>query len=186
MKFARVALAVAVGMAACCWFATTAPAQETKGAKPLAEGLRVGSYDSRAIAVAFAASDIFKRELADIQTEHKAAKAEGNEARVKEIEASMQSRQQVFHRQGFGTAPVDDILENISADEMAAIAKAAGVDVIVSKWNITYAVPGAALVDVTDQLVAPFHPNERTLQTIKELRGKQPLSRDELNKMGRN
>jgi hypothetical protein len=153
-----------------------APAQKAQRA-----GLRVGTFDSQAVAVAFAASEIFGRQLRQLKEEYHKAKAAGDEERVKKLETEGRAQQEQFHRQGFGTAPVDEILQHIK-DELPAIAKRAGVDVIVSKWAITYSVPDAQLVDVTDLIVEPFKPNGRTKRIIRELRDKPPLPPEEIEK----
>ena len=142
-------------------------------------GLRVGTYDSRAVTVAFAASKIFDRQLQHLMQERQKAKAAGDEEKIKQLESKGEGRQKQFHRQGFGTAPVDDILENIK-DELPGIAKQA--DVIVSKWAITYSTPGTEFVDVTDLIVAPFEPGERTKRYIRELRSRPPAPPEEIEK----
>lgn len=144
-------------------------------------GLRVGTFDSRAVTVAFAASKIFDRQLQHLMQERQKAKAAGDEEKIKQLESEGESRQKQFHRQGFGTAPVDDILENIK-DELPGIAKRAGVDVIVSKWAITYSTPGTEFVDVTDLIVAPFEPSERTKRNIRQLRSQPPAPPEEIEK----
>ena len=46
-------------------------------------------------------------------------------------------------------------------DKLPGIAKKAGVDVIVSKWSISYSTPVAEFVDVTGLLIEPFQPDEK-------------------------
>jgi hypothetical protein len=87
-----------------------------------------------------------------------------------------------MHQQGFGTAPVDNILKHIE-HQLPAIAREAGVDVIVSKWQITWQAPGVETVDVTDLMVKPFKPSERTLKTIAELRRHAPIPNEKLKNL---
>jgi hypothetical protein len=136
--------------------------------------LHVGVFDSRALVLAFAGSGTFEVELRNAREELKQAKTEGDEQRAREIEAEQKGRQDRFHRQGFSTAPVDDILEHIK-DRLPDIAKEAGVDLIVSQWRIAYQKPTAKFVDVTDQLVKLFDPDEKTLDNIRELHKQEPL-----------
>jgi len=49
------------------------------------------------------------------------------------------------------------------------------VDLLVSRWDVVQRHAGARTVDVTDALVALFDPNERTLRTVRELAGQEPL-----------
>ncbi|MDD3142946.1 MAG: hypothetical protein PHG32_01995 [Candidatus Cloacimonetes bacterium] len=90
--------------------------------------------------------------------------------------------QQLMHKQGFSTWPVDDILERIK-DQIPEIAKQAGVDIIVCKWDIVYQLPGVEFIDVTDLLVMPFAPDASTLDLIKSLREIEPVSLEELEEL---
>lgn len=68
------------------------------------------------------------------------------------------------------------------AGDLPKIAREAGVDVIVSVWSIAYREPSAPFVDVTDRLVAPFDPDPKTLEILRELRTQPPMSAEELAK----
>ena len=112
---------------------------------------------------------------------HKKAKAAGDEEKAKKLEVQGQAGQKRVHRQGFGTAPVDDILQRIK-DKLPAIAKKSSVDVIVSKWAVTYSAPNAQFVDVTDQIIEPFKPSEKTKRAIRELLDKPPVPLEEIER----
>jgi hypothetical protein len=146
-----------------------------------AAGLRVGTFDSRAVAVAFVRSEMFEQDLRRMIEEHKQAKAAGDQEKVKKLEAQGQARQEQAHRRGFGTAPVDEILARIK-DKLPSIAKRASVDVIISKWALTYSTPGTRFVDVTDLIIEPFEPDERTKRIIRELCAKPPIPLEEIEK----
>ena len=152
------------------------PTEKTEEAK-----LRVGTFDSRAVAAAFLRSEMFNRQLQQRMQEHQKAKAAGDEEKVKKLEAEGKSGQQQAHRQGFGTAPVDDILQHIR-DKLPGIAKRANVDVIVSKWAITYSAPDAHFVDITEPIIEPFQPNEQTKRVIRQLLAKPPVPLEEIDK----
>lgn len=139
----------------------------------------VGTFDSRAIAVAYARSDSFMQYIQGLKVELEQAKTEGNEKRVMELETLGPALQDLMHKQGFSTWPVDDILERIK-EKIPGIAKQAEVDVIVSRWDIVYQQPGVEFIDVTDLLVMPFDPDEKTLDLIKSMRGIEPVSLEEL------
>jgi Skp family chaperone for outer membrane proteins len=149
------------------------PSTKTEKAK-----LRVGTFDSRAIAIAYVRTDDFKQALQKMKEEHKKAKAEGDEKKVKELEAKGQAGQQLLHTQGFSTASVGEYLEHVK-DKIPAVAKEVGVDVIVSKWDMVYQSPDAEFVDVTDQLVKLFKPDEKTLKIGEDLRKIPPISLEE-------
>ena len=143
----------------------------------------VGTFDSRAILFAYVGSDEFKKYLsaqrADVARVLERAKATGDKELITGLDALGPAMQKRIHRQGFGTAPVDDLIERIK-DKLPGIAKTAGVDVIVSKWTLTYRSPGAKFVDVTDLLVAEFDPDEGTLEGIRKIVAKEPVPLDQL------
>jgi len=179
------AIEIIVSAACLSLCAASALAQEpanSSGAK-----VRVGVYDSRAIAVAFGDSETWQastgKQLA-MRAEYNAAKAAGNQKRVAELEAQGKAQQTLVHKQGFSTAPVDDILKNIQ-DKLPEIAKAAGVSAIVSKWDkdALAKYQSAELVDITMPLVNAFHPTERQLKFAIDIQKQAPISLEEAEKM---
>jgi hypothetical protein len=146
------------------------------------EKLRVGTFDSRAIAAVYAASDFNNAYVKRLKQDYDQAKTAGDKAKLAEIEAEANAHQDRLHQQGFGTASVADILEHVK-DKLPGIAKEAGVDAIVSKWDIAYRAPAVEFVDVTPLLIKPFQPNERTLRIIGDLSKKPPVPAKELKKI---
>jgi len=142
---------------------------------------RIGVYDSRAIAVAFLNSPAYKasdgKKLAEVMAELGKAKAAGDRKQVAELEAWGKAQQALLHQQGFSTAPVDGMLEHIKG-QMPGIAKAAGVEAIVSKWDKRALAErkSAELVDVTMALVDAFHPTERQRRFAVEVQTRDPIS----------
>jgi hypothetical protein len=134
-----------------------------------------GTFDSRAVAVAYARSDLFARWLGDLRAETEKARELGDEARLQTLAGEGQAAQERLHRQSFSAAPVDDILAQIE-DELPGIAREAGVDVLVSVWDLSYRNTSAELADVTDLLVRCFDPDDKTLEIIRELRQHTPVS----------
>lgn len=161
-------------VAALCGFAGVAAFGQTAERK-----LRVGVYDSRAIAVAYCNSPEFQKSLKPIQADYEKAKQAKNEKRMKEIDAMMKARQRRQHEQGFSTGSVAGIMAGIK-NALPSVAQKARVDVIVSKWELNYQSPGLEVVDVTDELVALFKPSEKALGWVKDLRTKQPLPIEEI------
>ena len=146
-------------------WATRALAGEP-AAKPADAKVRIGVYDSRAIVVAFFGSEAFKasdgKELADKKAEYDKAKAEGNQARVAELEAWGKALQIRLHKQGFSTAPVDDILKHVK-DKMPEIAKSAGVGRLTVAWACRSDSPASRLSTASGMpsppSARPAHPN---------------------------
>jgi len=136
--------------------------------------LRVGVFDSRAIAIAYGNSEEFKRRLRDRTIEHDKAKAAGDEKRVKEIETEMENWQKLAHKQAFGTWPVDEFLDTVKG-KIPDVAAAAKVDLIVSKWDVVFKASSAELVDVTEPLVKLFNPSERAMKWVRDLQNQEPI-----------
>ena len=147
----------------------------------------VGTFDSRAIATAYVRSDEFSSYLAaqrkDVTKVIERAKETGDRQLAAALDALGPAMQKRIHQQGFGTAAVDDIIARIG-DRLPRIAEKAGVDVIVSKWALSFHRPAAEFVDVTDLLVAEFHADEQTLKTIRELVATDPIPLDQLDGHG--
>lgn len=141
--------------------------------------LRVGVYDSRGIAIAFANSEHWSKVLKEKQAALEQAKNDGDTEKVKEIEAWGPAQQAHAHLQGFGTAPVHECFEPVK-DKIAAVAKAAGVDLIVSKWELDYLAADAETVDVTMELAKLFNPSEKAWKSIQSLDKWKPYSHEKL------
>jgi hypothetical protein len=147
---------------------------------PEGEGtVTLGTFDSRAVAIAYAGSEAFGSYMSGLMQELDDAKRAGDTARVAELEAFGPELQARLHRQGFSTGAVDDILEQIE-DQIPAIARAAGVDVLVSKWDLVWQEPDAALHDVTWSLVEAFDPDERTRTSCREIMAQDPVPEADL------
>jgi len=144
--------------------------------------LRVGVYDSRAIAIAYCNSDHWSKILKAKQAELEKAKKDGNEEKVKEIEAWGPAQQARAHLMGFSTAPVHDCFDCVR-DQVASVAKNAGVDMIVSKWELDYLADDAQTVDVTTELAKLFNPNERAWKSIESLEKWKPYTQEQIRKM---
>ena len=136
--------------------------------------LRIGVYDSRAVAVAYGNSAEFRKSLDAVTADHKKAKDAKDDKRVKEIETQMKAKQRRAHEQGFSTGSVADIMAKIK-DSLPGVAKKTGVDVIVSKWEVNYQSPGIKVVDVTDDLVSLFHVSAKGLEWAKGIKAQPPV-----------
>jgi hypothetical protein len=144
-----------------------------------AQAIRIGIYDSRAIAVAYARSDMNSKYLSQLTAERDKAKAAGDEKRVQELEAQGRALQARFHEQGFSTASVANLLEKIRP-EIPAVASAAGVALIVSKWEVMYKDPAVEYVDVTIPLVRKFSSDPQVLKIVEDLMTHDPIPLDQL------
>lgn len=142
--------------------------------------LRIGTYDSRAVAVGFVGSEVYKatagKKLADMMAEYKRAQADGDTKRVEELKAWGEAQQTLLHKQGFSTAPVDDILDHIN-DQLPEIKKQANVGILVSKWDKKTLTKhkSAERVDVTMNLIEAFRPNDQQKKSAIEIQKHDPV-----------
>ena len=116
--------------------------------------------------------------MAAVKADYAKAKDDKDDKRMKEIGAKMQTKQRRLHEQGFSTGSVINLLQTVKA-ELPGIAKAAGVDLIVSKWEVMFQSPGVETVDVTKQLAMLFNPSAQGLKWI-EGETKPPIPIDDL------
>ncbi len=144
-------------------------------AQETAKKMRIGVYDNRAIALAYFGSEhnAFLKKRAEV----KEARAEGDSARIKELDAWVEKFQRQMHFQGFGRAPVDDLLLLVK-DKLAGVARSTGIDLI--GWYPDYTGADVEVVDITDELVALFNPSEEKLEQIKQLKEVEPTALSDL------
>jgi hypothetical protein len=142
--------------------------------------IRVGTFDSRAIAVAYAHSPQLEAWMKPLVAARDAAKAAGDLERVRKLEAEGAAHQKKLHEQGFSTGSVSDLLALIAAD-LPAIADGAGVDLVVSRFDVAWQRQGVETVDVTDRLIEPFHPSEKTRKMIEQVREQEPVPLGEIH-----
>ena len=170
----RVVALLCVAVLGGSMLAAAGPGQEEKRSR-----LRVGVFDSRAVAIAWLRSETYEASLREKSAEFEKAKEAGDETRVKEIEAGMRAIQDEIHKQGFGIWPIRDILAHIK-DDLKKIATETEVDVIVCKWDLAYRRPEAEFIDVTSLMVKPFEPDEETMKIVKEIQTQEPIPLEEL------
>ena len=111
----------------------------------------------------------------------KQAEKAGDQQKINKLKEWGKKAQALRHKQGFGTASVKNLLEHIKQD-IPKVAKEAGVDIIVSKWDMAYQAKNAEFVDVTELLIRGFEPSEKALKIIRELRKHKPFSDDVIEK----
>jgi Skp family chaperone for outer membrane proteins len=141
--------------------------------------LRIGIFDSRCIAMAYGRTD-FMKEMDSIKIQYAKAKEEGNKELVEELERLGPTKQMIMHQQGFSTGSILDIMKKVK-DNLPSIAKDKNVKLIVSKWEVTFTDESIELVDITDQLVELFNPDEATRKMIEEIKAIEPLPMDQIS-----
>lgn len=160
-------VSVAAALVAFGLLAAPLASAEEEPVSEAATSFRVGTFNTRAVALAYGRSEAFEEYVDKLMAEAKEAEAAGDQERVDELSAKGAGLQEEMHEKVFFGAPIPDILEKIEG-LYPAIAEEAGVDVIAS--DILYAGSGVDLVDITDFMVKPFSPDEETLGIIEEVK----------------
>jgi hypothetical protein len=142
-----------------------------------AEAVRIGVYDSRAVAYAHFWTDVNQTKLKALFNEAKAAKESGDTKKYEELKKTLQEGQLAIHRQVFSTAPIDDVFEELK-EQSPKIQKETGIAAFVSKWDVEKlkSYPKAKQIDVTDRLVQEFKPTEKQLKMIESIKKAKPIS----------
>ncbi len=141
--------------------------------------LRVGVYDSRCVAVACGNSKYGQKEIQKMFDIVHKAEAEGDTQTAQRTRRMAESMQDKRHLQGFGTAPVHDLLEPVK-DKLPKVAADCQVDVIVSKWEFDYLASDAQVKDITDELVALYDTTEKAMNWIQQMKDIAPLPEKEI------
>jgi len=140
--------------------------------------VRLGLYDSRAVAIAYAGSPHLAKTMQELKARHRKAKEAGDAMEVSRLESEGAALQRRLHDQGFGTAPVDDLL-GLIADRLPAIREEAGVTAFVSKWDREALAKhrGTPTRDVTMRLVDAFGPSAKARRNAVEIQSRRPGTR---------
>ncbi|NQT25135.1 hypothetical protein HQ585_07265 [candidate division KSB1 bacterium] len=143
------------------------------------EKIRIGTFDSRCVAIAYGRTDFLKL-INGMRAELKTAKEEGNEERVAELEKLGSTYQFLMHQQGFSTGSAKNIMDSIK-DKLPSVAEKNKVKLILSKWEVFYNDDSLELVDVTDEIVNLFNPDEQSLEIVKNIKGMDPVPIEQIS-----
>ena len=147
--------------------ASPAPAQPVPATRP---SPRVGTFDARAVALAYYRSPLHNQRLAKLSAQRKAAKEAGNSDLVKQLESAGAAEQARAHQQVFGNGPYDSLADDL-ATLLPAVAAAADVDLITAGKPL-YARPGTQSTDVTDAVLQALQTDDKTRKMVQDMREK--------------
>jgi Skp family chaperone for outer membrane proteins len=136
--------------------------------------MRIGVYDSRAVAVACANSPSFRTVHAKLMERMKTAKEKGDAKEIAAIEREGMLRQVMMHEQGFGKGSVAAMAALVK-DSIAALAVSENLSLVVSKWEVVYSAKDIEHVDVTEKIAGFFGPNEKVKGWLKDLSRQEPI-----------
>lgn len=140
-----------------------------------AQTTKVGTFNSRAVALAFYNSELWAGVLKAKHAERASAKQTGNSERALALEKWGGEQQDLAHKQVFGSAPITNILEFLSPG-FPKIAKAAGVPLVAG--DVYYAESSVDRVDVTNHILDWLQASKKTRAMVKSVLEKSPAAAD--------
>lgn len=164
--------------------AAAAPAAPAAQPASGAATVRLGVYDSRAVALAWGRSPDFHGRIQKLRDEFALAKAAGDTARMRELDRDGMWAQVRLHQRVYSTAGAGDLLAAVR-DQLPALAKEAGVVAIVSKWEVPYSDAAVELVDVTKAVANLFAPDVMATKYIEQMAQEPPAPLDDIRLDGK-
>ena len=171
-------------MAGCAGEGDNSSANAASTGTGIATGERIGVYDSRSVAIAFAGSEKHeartKAELAAL----KKAKEQGDKATIQQADEVVWESRRRLHRQGFGTAPVEDILA-LYPQAVKALKERRQLSALVSRWDkqARKRHAGAKQIDVTAELIELPGPTDRQRKSATAIQKIKPLTDAQLQRV---
>jgi hypothetical protein len=142
--------------------------------------VRIGTFDSRAVALAYYRSPgVLDEMMGGMKAARDEAMAAGDTAKVDELELKAASMQHLMHQQVFSTGSICNLYPGID-DELSRVAQEAGAVALVSKWELPYTMPGLEVVDLTREVVALFAPEEAIEEMVAGLLAQDPVPLEDL------
>ncbi len=145
---------------------------------------KIGVYDSRSLAIAFAGSKQHEALIDDLTRKIEQAKADGDEKKADQIKKRIERERKTLHRQAFGTEPTHYYLSAYYRKKLSQLKEKLDLDRIVSKWNkesLEY-YKDFQQIDVTEQVIEIPGPNKKQRRSALEIRKHKPLTKEELEK----
>jgi hypothetical protein len=136
--------------------------------------IRVGVFDSRAVAIWYFRSDENKKVMQDLFAERTEAVKKGDSALVKKINEKGPLLQRIAHDKGFGRGSVAEILEKHS-DVIKELGKKEKLSLILSKWEVNYSAGDVELVDITLKLLDILKAPEDVKKMMSEIDKHKPV-----------
>ncbi len=156
-----------------------ATAAQEPAAQAEATQVRLGTFDSRLVAIAYYRSARFGDFLAKVRAEHQRALAADDHENARRLEQEMVSRQRQIHRQSFSTEPIGEIVDMLEK-QLPRIARNAKVDVIVSAGDLEYRHPEVQTIDLSLIMAEEFRPDAETRRVLRQMSMLKPVPLTEL------
>lgn len=136
--------------------------------------IRIGLFDSRAVAIAYYQSNYHEQDLKKLLNEYNKASDAGDTLLAIKISNRVEVLQMIAHDKGFGKGTVNNILDRfkIQIDELA---NRENLSMIVSKWEVYSLGNAFEIVDITDEVVTIINPDPKVRNYYREIIGKVPI-----------
>jgi hypothetical protein len=141
--------------------------------------LRIGTYDSRIIVMAYSRSELFARHQELFIKQSDSAQKVNDTAKMKELSIQAMSNQHLLHLMVFGSGSASAIV-NLIKEQLPDVAEKANVDIIISKFELSWTDPKVEIIDVTNDLVKLFKPKENIDKMCNEIAKTDPVPLEEL------
>jgi len=146
-------------------------------AQEISKPLKLGTFDSRIVTLAFSRSDHFKKVM-DSFKEGESIMESNDTAKKVETFYKVFTKQYLMHQQVFSNGSSAYLLELVK-DQLPQLAKNEGVFAIVSKWELTFADPKVEVVDLTMPICMLFKPSGDFDRMVPEMQKQTPIPLEE-------
>jgi hypothetical protein len=152
-----------------CWSNVTAQIKS--------EPLKLGTYDSRIVTMAYSRSEHFTKVMNEMK-ESEAIMQSNDTAKKIEAIYKIFTKQYILHQQVFSSGSSAFILDLVK-DKLPQVAKDAGVFAIVSKWELTFVDPNVEVIDLTMPVSKLFNPSGDFDQMVPQMQAQAPIPLEE-------
>ncbi|MEI7526905.1 MAG: hypothetical protein WCJ95_21330 [Mariniphaga sp.] len=142
--------------------------------------VKIGVFDSRIIGLAYSRSGFYREQRSKFISRNDSAEMLKDSIKLKNFSIHAISSQHLMHLMVFGSGSVSDLISFVR-DKLPDVAKKAGVNMIVSKFELPYIDSGIEQVDVTNELVKLFKPEENIDKMASEFAKNKPIPLDDLD-----
>jgi hypothetical protein len=137
--------------------------------------VKIGTYDSRVVVIAYTRSDLFKKNLAELQEKAGILMKDDDSLKRKEGACKMITSQFLMHQMGFCTGSAMELIDLVR-DKLPEVARKNGVSLLVSKWELSYSDPSVEVVDLTDEVARLFNPAGDFERVAAEIKKADPIA----------
>ncbi|MGN6368066.1 MAG: hypothetical protein ACTHN5_07390 [Phycisphaerae bacterium] len=142
------------------------PARSSPPQTQPAPHLRLGTYHSRVVALAYWRSTDGMKRIQSVVKEAQDAQKSGDKEKAADLAKKAQSLQRQLHNEVFGNVPIPEVIDALKPT-LAEVAKDATVSAIVP--DVAWSDPTVQLIDLTDRIVEKCHPTEETQRLAQQL-----------------